>query len=74
MFPSVGTFDALPSGGRDGSDLTIAPPFLNLSCSYVEFTFFVCRNVYGLINTEICINNLLSSLLDRLEQEKWQIG
>ena len=36
----------------------------------VEFKFYVCRNLYGLINTEIFINTLLSSLLDRQEQEK----
>ena len=31
----------------------------------VEFTFYVCRNLYWLINTEICTNTLLISLLDR---------
>ena len=36
----------------------------------VEFTFCVCRNSYGVIKTEICINTFFSSLLDRLEQEK----
>ena len=36
----------------------------------VEFTFYVCRNSYRLINTEICINTILSILLDRQEQEK----
>ena len=36
----------------------------------IEFTFYVCRNLYGLIKTEICTNTLLSSLLDRQEQEK----
>ena len=30
----------------------------------VEFTFCVCRNLYGLIKTEICINTRLISLLD----------
>ena len=30
-----------------------------------EFVFCDCRNSYGLIKTEICINTLLSSLLDR---------
>ena len=30
--------------------------------------FFVFCNSYGLIKTEICINTLLSSLLDRQEQ------
>ena len=65
LFMSVGIFDSLPSGWRDGFDLTMTPPFLNLSCSYVEFTFFVCSNLYELIMTEICINTLLSSLLDR---------
>ena len=33
----------------------------------VEFTFCVCRNSYGIIKTEIYINSLLSSLLDRYE-------
>ena len=32
---------------------------------FVEFTFCVCRNSYRLIKTKICINTLLSSLLDR---------
>ena len=32
---------------------------------FFEFTICVCRNSYGLTNTEICINTLLSSLLDR---------
>ena len=32
---------------------------------FVEFTFCVCCNLYGLIKTEMCINTLLSSLLDR---------
>ena len=36
----------------------------------VRFTFCVCRNLYGLVKTEICINSLLSSLLDIQEQEK----
>ena len=31
----------------------------------VEFTICVCRNSYGIIKTEICIDTLLSSLLDR---------
>ena len=44
-------FDSLPLGGRDGFDLTIPSPFLNLSCSYVEFTFCVFRNLCGLIKT-----------------------
>ena len=29
------------------------------------------RNLYGLVKTEICIYSLLSSLLDRQEQENW---
>ena len=69
LFPSVGIFDKLPSGGRDSFNLTIPSPFLNLSCSYVEFTFCVCRNSYRIIKTEICINYLLSSNLYRQEQE-----
>ena len=40
----------------------------------VEFTICVFRNSYGLTKTEICINNILSSLLDRKEQEKLQTG
>ena len=40
------------------------PPILDISCYYVEFTFCVCRNSYGLVNTEICINSLICSLLD----------
>ena len=60
LFPSFGIFDSSPSGGRDGFYPTIPSPFLDLSCSYVEFTFFVWRNSYGLIMTEICINSLLS--------------
>ena len=60
----------ITSGGRNGFDSNITPPFLDLSCSYVKFTFFVCRNSYGLIKTEICIYTLLSCLLDRQEQEK----
>ena len=35
----------------------------------IEFTFYVCRNSFWLIKTEICTNTLLSSLLDRKEQE-----
>ena len=70
FFPSVGVFDSLPSGGRGGFNLTIPSPFLDISCSYVEFTFFVCCNLHGLIKTEICINSLLSGLLDIQEQEK----
>ena len=66
--------DSLYSCGRDGFDLTIPPHLLNISCSYVEFKFCVCRNSYGLVNTEIFIKSLLSSLLDRQEQEKWQTG
>ena len=65
MLSSVGVFDSVPSCGWDGFDLTIPPPFLDLSCSYVVFTFFVCRDSYGLIKTEICINSLLGSILDR---------
>ena len=41
------------------------PPFLDVSCSYVEFTFCVCRNLYGLVKIEICIISLIISLLDR---------
>ena len=40
----------------------------------VEFTICVCHNLYGLTKAEICINTLLSSLLDRQEQEKLQTG
>ena len=65
LFLLVGIFNSLPSDGRDGFYLTITQPFLDLSSSYVEFTFCVCRNFYGLIKTEICINNRLSSILDR---------
>ena len=65
LFLSVGIFDSLPSGGRDGLDLTILPPFLDIYCSYVEFKFCVCCNLYGLIKTEIYISTILSSLLDR---------
>ena len=61
MFLSVEIFDSLPSDGQDGFDI---------SCSYVEFKFCVFRNLFGLINTEICINSLLSSILDRQEQEQ----
>ena len=64
MFPPVGIFDSFPSSGQEVFDLTIPSPLLDLSCSFVEFTFCVCRNFYGLIKTEICINSLLSSLLD----------
>ena len=32
---------------------------------FVEFTFCVCLNLYGLINTEIFINSLPISILDR---------
>ena len=70
LFPSARIFDLLPSGGRNGFYLTIPLPLLYLYCSYVEFTFCVCRNSYGIIKTEICINTLLSSRLDRQEQEK----
>ena len=70
LLPSFGIFNSSPSGGLDGLDLTITPPFLDISCSYVEFTFYVFRNLYGLIKTEVCINTLLISLLDRQEQEK----
>ena len=65
LFLSVEIFNSLPPGGRDGFDSNITPHFLDLSCSYVEFTFCVCYNSYGLIKTEICIKNLLSSILDR---------
>ena len=65
LFPSVRFFDSLLSDGRDGFDLAITTPFLDISCSYVEFTFCVCHNSYGLIETEIFIKYLLSSILDR---------
>ena len=65
LFLSVGIFDSLPSGGRDGFDSIIPPTFLDISCSYVEFVFCVCSSSYGLIKMEICINTLLSSLLGR---------
>ena len=38
--------------------------FSIFSCSYVKFEFCVCRHLQGLIKTEICINTLLSRLLD----------
>ena len=41
---------------------------------YVELTFFVCRNSYGLIRTEIYMNSLIGSILDIQEQEKLQTG
>ena len=59
-----------PQVGGMFSILTPPPPFLDLSCSYVEFMFCVFRNLYGLIKTEICICYPLSSLLYRQEQEK----
>ena len=65
LFLLTGIFDSFPPGGQDGFDLTISPPFLDLYCFYVEFAFFVCRNLYGVIKAEICINCLLCSLLDR---------
>ena len=65
LLPSVEIFDSLPSGVWDGFELTIPPHFLDLSCPYVEFNICVCRNSYKLIKTEICINSLLGSLLDR---------
>ena len=40
-----------------------------LMMPFVEFTICVCHNSYGLTKTEICINTLLGSLLDRQEQE-----
>ena len=40
------------------------PGFQGIKC-YVLNSRFVCRNLYGLAKTEICINTLLSSLLDR---------
>ena len=40
----------------------------------VELMFCVYHNSYGLKKTEICINYLLSSILDRQEQEKLQTG
>ena len=52
-------------------DLTIKFAKLDAKDSFwrmavsVEFTFCVCRNLYWLINTEICTNTLLISLLDR---------
>ena len=70
LLQSVRISNSLPSGGQDGFDMTITPHFLNISCSYVDFKFCVCRNLYRLIKTEIYINTLLSSLLDRYEQEK----
>ena len=65
MFPSVRIFDSLPSGGRDGFDLTIYSHFLDLYRSYVEFTFCVCRKIFRLIEMEICVDSLFGSLLDR---------
>ena len=61
---SVRIFDTFTSGGQDGFDLTIYAPFLDISCSYVEFNFCVFCNLYGLIKTEICINSLLIFPLD----------
>ena len=43
MFPPVGIFDSFSSSGQEVFDLTIPSPLLDLSCSYVEFTFCVCR-------------------------------
>ena len=57
--------DSFTSGGQDGFNSNIPPPFLDLSCSFVEFTFYVCRNSYGLVKMEIYIKPVLSSLLDR---------
>ena len=41
LFLSVRIFNLLPSGGRDGFDLTIPPHFLDLSCYYVELLFVI---------------------------------
>ena len=37
---------------------------LDVNLTYMLNSWFVCRNSYGLAKTEICINTLLSSLLD----------
>ena len=65
LFLSVRIFNSLPSGEKDGFYLIIPSPFLDIYCYYVEFTFCVCSNLYRLINMEISVNSLLSSLLDR---------
>ena len=65
FYLSFGIFDSLPSGRRDSFDSTTPSTFPWYFLSYVEFTFFVCRNLYGLVKTEISINFLLSSTLDR---------
>ena len=65
LLMSIGIFNSLPSGGRDGYESIITPPFHYIYCSYVEVTFCVCQNLCRLINTEIFINTLLSSFLDR---------
>ena len=54
---------------RQADRMVLIQPFphsyLIFACSYVEFTFCVCRNLYGLIKTEICIISLISSILYR---------
>ena len=47
---------------------------IRIEIQCVEFSFCICRNLCGLIKTEIFINTLLMSLLDRQEQEKLQTG
>ena len=65
LFLSFRILDSFTSGGQDGFNSNIPPPFLDLSCSFVEFTFYVCRNSYGLVKMEIYIKPVLSSILDR---------
>ena len=54
-----------------GEEIFVTTPLLtcptqvsNVLGVVVEFTFCVCHNLYGLINTEICIKSILSSILD----------
>ena len=65
LFLSVGFFKNYPQADGMVSIRPLLSPFPEISYSYVEFTFYVFRNLYGRVNTEIHINFLLSSILDR---------
>ena len=46
LFPSVGIFNPLPSGGRDGFYSTINPPFLDIFLVLMLNSRFVCAVIH----------------------------
>ena len=63
--PPVSLGVSLPSTLRPRFGSFPGPVPCGVSAPTVEFMFCVCRNLHGLVKTEMCINSLISSLLDR---------